>query len=173
MKLALERITSQTIDIILLDLWIPGTNPIENVLLLKRNFPSLPIMIYTTDESEEWVRKMFAAGVMAYVTKKMGKPEIKSAIKEVHAGKTVFYGLTGNKHSGKSVIMEDKDPFDLSPLMRDIIKLLSEGKSHKEIADIEGMPKITLEVMLHRMRKRFYAANNIQLIKICSDLGLV
>jgi DNA-binding NarL/FixJ family response regulator len=55
-------------DIILLDLYMPGTQPEENIRYLVKNCPGKPVVIYSTEESSVWKRKAFAAGVKGYIS---------------------------------------------------------------------------------------------------------
>ena len=66
---AVTRADPDTFDLFLLDLWLPNTNPILNVKKLKEIYPNKPITIFTSENSSSWQRKMFEAGVMAYLLK--------------------------------------------------------------------------------------------------------
>ena len=58
------KVERETFDLILLDLYIPGEEPEENIKRLVERYPDKPILIYTTEEASVWKRKAFQAGVM-------------------------------------------------------------------------------------------------------------
>jgi len=66
---ALTHANPETFDLFLLDLWIPDSNPVDNVKQLRRHFPDKPIVIYTSEETAVWHRKMLHTGVKAYIIK--------------------------------------------------------------------------------------------------------
>jgi len=90
---AVTKADPDTFDIFLLDLWIPGYHPLQNVKKLKENFPGKPVVMFTSEDSTVWQRKMFEAGAMAYLLKNAEKIEIKATLEKVSHGMTVFSGM--------------------------------------------------------------------------------
>lgn len=70
-------------DLILLDLFLQETNPLDNIERLKQVFPDKPIVIFTCEDSIVWKRKTFEAGAIAYVIKTYDKNEIIKTLKYV------------------------------------------------------------------------------------------
>jgi DNA-binding NarL/FixJ family response regulator len=71
---------AEDFDVILLDLWIPGFLPTDNLQKLGAGFPHKPVMVYTQDDSPVWRRKMLMAGAKGYLTKSATREELKMAI---------------------------------------------------------------------------------------------
>jgi len=63
-------------DIILLDLFIDGTNPTTNIEILKSVYVNKPIVIFTSETSSMWKEKMYKYGVQAYINKSSSKNQI-------------------------------------------------------------------------------------------------
>ena len=78
---------SSKFDIILLDLLMNGSDPIENVEILSKIYPNIPIVIFTCEDSVIWKRKMFDAGVSSYIVKTSSNSEIKLMLKDVFKNK--------------------------------------------------------------------------------------
>jgi DNA-binding NarL/FixJ family response regulator len=155
-------------DIILLDLYIPDTQPEDNIRYLVKNFPGKPVVIYSTEEASVWKRKAFAAGVKGYITKKHDKKKIKYIITEVAAGNSVFYGLTdiSENEKLKSAL---GDPPPLSPLEKVVVQKLRTGTKITVIADEVALSKSTVEKVLKELREKHKATNNIHLIECLKE----
>ena len=160
------KVERESFDLILLDLYIPGEEPEENIKQLMERYPDKPVVIYTTEEASVWKRKAFQAGVKGYITKKYDKKRIKQIIAEVAAGGTVFYDLNDETETGVAEIDQLQPDQCITPLEKKIIQNLREGFTIGEIADDFVVSKSTVEKLLLEMRKRFGARNNIQLIEL-------
>jgi len=170
---AVIRADPGTFDIILLDLWLPDTHPLLNVKKLKDHFHGKPIVIFTSEESFSWQRKMFEAGVMAYLLKSNNKFEIKSTLEKVIKGQIVFSGLVepGYEKNLASVLSGHK--YYLTPNQQELVILLSSGLTQKEIADSKKTSISTVEKTLKHVRKKFDAKNNAELVKILLEKGII
>lgn len=80
---------SSKFDIIILDLFLNETNPVENVEILKRTYPNVPIVIFTCEDSVIWKTKMFNAGISSYIIKTSDKSEIKLVLENVINNKKI------------------------------------------------------------------------------------
>jgi len=160
-------------DIIILDLWIPDEKPVENVRILKENFPNKPILIYSTEDSSEWIRKMIVAGVKGFVNKEAPRHDIKSAIKNIADGGAWFTKSLEQEDLG--VISKEIQEHDkaLSPVQKKILTLLSIGNSQKEIAKILNTRERNIERTLSTLRSRFNAKTTVELIKILTDKAMI
>ena len=98
---AVQRANPELFDILLLDLWLPEANPLQNVKKLKDRFPGKPIVIFTSESSSSWQRKMFEAGVMAYLLKSADRYEIKTTLGKVFKGQIVFSGMAESDEEKK------------------------------------------------------------------------
>jgi two-component system response regulator DevR len=87
---AIVKIPGSETDIIVLDLHIGDTSPVENFMALHEAFPAIPIVILTMEESMRWQRKMFQLGVMAFLNKTEGKDAMKIVFSQVAAGNLVM-----------------------------------------------------------------------------------
>jgi DNA-binding NarL/FixJ family response regulator len=163
----------QSCDIIILDLWIPDEKPLENVRMLKDYFPGKPILIYSTEDSPEWIRKMMIAGVQGYVTKEAFRPDLKSSIQSIAAGKVWFPRVLEENDLEVTIREPHELEIQLSPAQRKILSLLSKGNNHKEIADILNIKVKNIEKILSILRKNFNAKTTVELIKILTEKTMI
>ena len=77
-------------DIIILDLFIDDSDPVENFQKLHAAFPAIPIVILSLEESLRWQVKMFKIGVMGYLNKGEKKETMKSVFQQVALGNLVI-----------------------------------------------------------------------------------
>ena len=148
---------SSSVDVIILDLWIPGSKPLENVRTLKRHFPGRPILIYTGEDSREWKSKMIHAGVEGYISKGSTKPELIVAIKRIYEHGYYYQTITDSP--------KPNNFYNYDPKKFKILVLLSNGFLIKEIANVQQCSSSTIEKILKEIRDEYGVANNIQLSK--------
>ena len=73
-------------DLVLLDLNVPGAHGFSGLLLLRAQYPDVPVMIISAVEDVKVIRRTFELGAAGYLTKSVGPPEIRAAIDTVLSG---------------------------------------------------------------------------------------
>ena len=162
-----------TFDIFMLDLWIPDAHPLMNVKKLKEHFPGKPIVIFTSEDSSSWQRKMFEAGVMAYLIKSTNKSEIKSTLEKVIRGQIVFSGLVEPDYEKKLSDVLSGKKYHLTRNQQELVVLLSSGLTQQQIADAKKTSISTVEKTLKHVREKCDAKNNAELVKILLEKGII
>lgn len=123
-------------DIILLDIGLPGMNGIELIPELRKFTPSSKIIIITVHDDNENVFNAICAGASGYLLKDLSADKIVASINEVMNG-----GAPMNIHIAKKVLNMFRDQnvksngYSLSEREKEILKLLIEGLSKKQIAE--------------------------------------
>jgi DNA-binding NarL/FixJ family response regulator len=123
-------------QIILLDIGLPGMNGIELIPELKKLSPSSKILIITVHDDDENVFNAICAGASGYLLKDLSSEKIVSSINEVMNG-----GAPMNSHIAKKVLSMFRDQniksdgYDLSEREKEILSLLVDGLSKKQIAE--------------------------------------
>ena len=171
-KEAVQRADPKTFDLFFLDLYIPCSEPEENISMLQANFPDKPIIIFTTEESAFWKSKTSHAGAKAYLTKKDRKDQIKTVIRMVMNGESInYYSHKGDHKENREQLKDSSEK--LTTLQRQVIELLCEGENLEEIARETGLTKNTVEKTLGSLRELHGARNNPNLIWILSHKSLI
>ncbi len=166
---ALKHANPETFDLILLDLWIPNSNPVDNVKQLRRHFPDKPIVIYTSEETAVWHRKMLHTGVKAYIIKTADITEIRSTLGLVASGKTVINGRVFPEEALSEYLSMLEGKFILSPLQLEMVYLLSKGHTQSEISDKTNSSLSKVEKMLRQIRESCGAKTNAELVRILME----
>ena len=171
---ALEKADPSKTDLFILDLWLQESDPIQNIKMLHKKFPGKPVVVLTSEESSIWQRRMMEAGAMGYLIKTATKTEIKTAIEQIINGKAVFSIAveTYNDDRGftsTSVGLSDS----LTRHQHDLLRLLVDGFSQKEIADRLKISLFTVEKSLKNLRRKFEVKNLAELIRLVTSNRLI
>jgi len=170
---AVARANPETFDIILLDLWLPDAHPLLNVKKLKEIFQNKPIVIFTSEMSSSWQRKMYEAGVMAYLLKSTSRSEIKNTLEKVFKGQIVFSGMVDTDYEKKLASVLSGHSIHLTANQQELVIFLSTGLTQQQIAEKKQTSVSTVEKTLKHIREKFGAKNNAELVKILLEKGLI
>ncbi len=170
---AVQNADPATFDIILLDLWLPDAHPLLNVKKLRDQFPGKPIVIFTSEDSSAWQRKMFEAGVKAYLLKSATRSEIKTTLRKVYKGQTVFSGIVDPEDEKQLPSVLSGTRFHLTANQHGLVLLLSTGLTQQQIADKKKRSVSTIEKTLKHIRENCGAKNNAELVKILLEKGMI
>jgi DNA-binding NarL/FixJ family response regulator len=137
---AVDRARETTPDVVLLDIAMPGLGGLEAVPLIRREVPRARILVLTQYEHADYVRRFLRLGVSGYVLKKAAGAELISAIRAASRGGLVLDPAIARealKDSEGTAAEPSDDPYDsLTERERQVVKLVAEGRSNKEIASL-------------------------------------
>ena len=167
---ALTQANPATFDVIFLDLWLPGENPTENFKKLSRKYPGKPIIVYSAENSIHWQRKMFKAGVKAFISKQATKTEIQQVLERVIKGETVYTAFVKDFQAKRTIDCYEDSKYGLKEGQKEILKHFIEGIPPRTIATMLDKNISSIERALRKARKVFMADNNVGLIKTLMEL---
>ncbi|HSL21319.1 MAG TPA: response regulator transcription factor [Vicinamibacterales bacterium] len=154
---AVDRAREMDPDVVLLDIAMPGLGGLEAVPLIQREAPRARILILTQYEHADYVRRFLRLGVAGYVLKKAAGAELLSAIRAAHRGGLVLDPAIAREalKDAESGTEPSEDPYDsLTERERQVLKLVAEGRSNKEIASLlEISVKTAMTHREHVMQK--------------------
>ena len=158
---ALQEILILDVNIIVLDLYIEHYDPIENIRLLKKMAPLVPIVILTHEEDLDWKVRTFNEGVSAYIIKSPNIEDMRWTFLKVAEGNKIISDeilATLNFHSHNEVrpVLESKE--------KKILLNLINGFSIIEIANSMYRTPSAVAKVLHSTRVKFKVKTNCQLI---------
>ena len=178
---AIEAVERLAPDILLLDLAMPGLGGLGATLELRRRGRTTPILILTQHAESVSVQRAFEARANGYILKTARGEDLVSAIRAVLAGGTyVDPTLAGalmvaraQRASGAAQAPEDEAFDSLTPREREILKLIAEGYSNKEISDALSIAVKT--VMAHRANliEKLDIHNLSKLVQFAIRVGLL
>jgi DNA-binding NarL/FixJ family response regulator len=135
----------EQLDVILMDINMPGTDGILATRVIKREYPDTKIVALTIYEDERVV-EMVKAGVSAYILKDVAGSELINTIHRVLAGEVVIHPRVANRLVKEITRPEKKkDEVILTRRETDVLALLVKGNTNKEMADIMFISEKTVK----------------------------
>lgn len=125
---ALAVCAQKQVQVVLMDLRLPGSSGIEATIEILQRHPAMRVLIVTTYEGDEDIHLAMQAGAMGYVLKGLTSTELVGAIRTVHRGERVVPKDLAARHKSR---LRRKD---LSPRELEVLRMLVDGYSNKEIA---------------------------------------
>ena len=125
-------------DIILMDIGMPGLSGIEAVILLRKQFPHIPILMQTVFEDEDKIFAAICAGASGYLLKSAGPVKLLEAMQEVLEGGAAFTPLIAKKVMNmfqQQSVGSAGEFIELSKREKEILHCLVKGMSYKMIAE--------------------------------------
>ncbi len=134
---AVAKARSLKPEVVLMDISMPGMNGITATRLIKKDLPETKVIMLTMLDQEGYVYEAVKAGATGYLLKNTGMEELVKAIKEVHKG-----GATLHPEAQAQLLKEyvylaqsNRETYGLSERELEILQLLGDGLSNKEISD--------------------------------------
>jgi len=125
-------------DLVILDISMPKVRGIEATREIKKNFPNVKVMILTMYKDKELLRQAISSGADGYILKENSDRQLCFAIKKIRHGKIyicpVLAGLAGDLAQTDQKIANPPEP--LTRRENEVLRLIAEGKSNKEIANL-------------------------------------
>jgi DNA-binding NarL/FixJ family response regulator len=151
------------VQVISLDLYLKDTHPVYNLLILRAKYPAMAVVIFSSEDSFVWVRKMMQNGASAYLDKGISMNEYCQALHIVAKGERIvpqeLFQDSLNNNSSFTI-----EPMQLNEKQQKIVVGMMNGRTYKEIADELNSTEAAVDKRFARLRKKFNASNNIQLI---------
>jgi DNA-binding NarL/FixJ family response regulator len=161
-------------DVIVLDISMPLLNGLDAARQLKSTMPEVKIIFLTVNEDPDLAAEAIRAGASGYLLKNSAAAELLQAIDEAMCGCTyitplIAKGLVDNLlHEGKSAAKSEQT----SLRQREVLQLLAEGKTMKQIAAILGIKPRTVAFHKYGTMKQLGAKSTADLIKIAVKMGV-
>lgn len=169
-----EADKAETLGLVLLDLKMPGMDGLNGLSRLKQRHPQVPVVILTGHITRQDVLAAMRAGASGYVPKTITGASLVNALRLVLSGErylpsSVFSG----EHAENEAAEQPKaSPLaTLSPREREILSLLIEGRTNKDIARRLELQEITIKIHLRNVYRKIGAANRAQAVRIAMTAG--
>ncbi len=141
----IRRLKKSPVDVLILDTQTEGLGGYETVLILKKKFPELNIIMLSQTEAYFSMLEYFKIGVKAFLLKDISKSTIIKAINKVKKGE-YYFGPHIPAHTRNLIINKQFKPnTDFNEREIEIIKLICEEKTNQDIADIMCLSRRTIE----------------------------
>lgn len=158
-------------DVVLLDLALPGMGGVESIARLARVAPEVPVVVFSAHDDEEAIVAAVRAGARGYVVKGAPGVEIVRAVREVRNGGSYFHG-----NAAAAVAAEVRRPRaadGLTPREREVVRLVGDGLSNKQIAGRLGITERTAKFHVRQIMSKLGAENRAQAVALATRRRLL
>ncbi len=163
-------------DLVLMDIAMPGLGGLEAALELRKALPEVKVLVLTQYEDREYVRRFLQLGVAGYVLKKAAASDLVAAIRAAAKGGLVLDPEVAREVVSAPAVPAEAaaDPYDtLTDREKQVLKLIAEGHSNKEVAELLDISVKTAMSHRERLMEKLGLHNRTDLIRFAIRKGII
>jgi DNA-binding NarL/FixJ family response regulator len=153
-------------DVIVLDIAMPLLNGLDAGRQIKQMYPRVKLVFLTMNEDADLAAEAFRAGASAYLLKRSAASELLTAIREVMKGRSYVTPLVTEGLVGSFMHTTARKPaHELTPRQREVLQLIAEGHSMKQVAALLNVTPRTVAFHKYRMMEQLNIKSSAELIQ--------
>lgn len=164
----LEKVRELRPDVVLMDIGMPGMSSFEAARLMGKESPGSRLIFLTMYEDEEYLLQCLDVGASGYILKDAPAPRLIGAVRDVYQGRKYLspqvLGKLVDDFRARSQSRGQSRGATLTPREREVIKMIAEGNSVKEIANLLGLSVKTVEAHKFNLMRKLDIHNKAQLV---------
>jgi two-component system invasion response regulator UvrY len=161
---AIDKILKHKLDVVLLDISLPGRSGPELLREIKKNRSELSVLVLSMHPEDQYAVRMMKAGALGYMTKESAPEELISAIRRVASGGRYISSKLAEEMAVALDTNAPKLPHQLlSNREFQVMRMLASGKSLKEIADEMIISEKTVTTYRARILEKMKLHNNVEI----------
>jgi DNA-binding NarL/FixJ family response regulator len=181
---ALDAVSADPPDVVLMDLNMPRLDGIQAARILARDHPDVPVVVLTTYTDDERVFAALQAGAVGFLTKDAGAAEIEAALRaaargQMHLDPEVQRRLVEQLRSGAAFAVPSDPgrllaipPDDLTAREAEVVQLIALGRSNSEIAQALFVSQATVKTHVNHIFAKTGLRDRAQLVRYAYQAGL-
>jgi two-component system, NarL family, invasion response regulator UvrY len=171
---AIEKVRSEPLDVVVLDITMPGKSGIEALTEIKRDRPNLPVLILSVHSEEQYGPRILKAGASGYLPKDSLPDQLVQAIRKAVIGGKYISPLLAEKLASELGSDAAKPLHEaLSDREYQVLCMIGRGKTIKEIAEVLALSDKTISTYRARILEKMNMNNNGELTHYAIRQGLV
>jgi len=174
---AFDKVAALHPDLVLMDLKMPGVNGIIATRKIREQFPSIPVLVLTTYDDDEWVFDALQSGAAGYLLKDTPPKDLLAAIKGTLASKTFLDPSVAGKilsdYRKRPAVASAPTRFQISEREQELLKLLASGLTNGEIAQQLYLTEGTVRNYTSELFKKLGVSDRTQAVVVALRHGLV
>jgi len=160
-------------DVAVLDVSMPSLNGLDAAREIRRSSPNTAVVLLTVHAEDHYVLEALRAGVQGYVLKDQAPEDLGEAIREVSRGAVYLSPGIARVVVQAYLNRTELPPDPLSPREREVLQLVAEGKTTKEVAQILGVSVKTADSHRSRLMEKLEIHETASLVRYAVRRGLV
>jgi DNA-binding NarL/FixJ family response regulator len=170
---AVRQATQVYPDIAILDIHMPILNGLDAARALRKGSPGLKVILLTRHDEAQYVTEALRAGVKGYVLKSQAATDLVEAIEQVGRG-AVYLSPNISRAVVEAYLSKSASAADpLTPRERQVLQMVGEGKSTKDVARLLGISTKTAESHRARLMRKLDIHETASLVRYAIRHGLV
>lgn len=177
---AIELTKQYPLDVVVLDVGLPGIGGIEACRLIKQQNPRLPVLILTSHSQKSLIARLIEAGAQGYCLKGIGAEKLVLALRSVASGAS-WWDETATQEIRSSFAVKASQPDSnlsqpanpLTQREQEILELLADGKTNQQIAEILYITPGTVRVHVHAILHKLEVSDRAQAVVIALQKRLI
>lgn len=177
---AVEKARQLLPDVIVMDVSMPGMNGVEATRIIKREMPNIGIVALTMYEDQQYIFDLVRAGATGYLLKDSDSTEILAAIRAISKGESLIHPSVASKILAEfSLLSEGKGrrkstlEHDLTEREITVLRLVSEGKTNKEIANVLDLSEKTVKNHVRNIFHKLHVFDRTQAAILAIRKGII
>ena len=154
-------------DVTLLDISLGGVDGIDTLRRLLREFPAARVLMFTTSEASEDIRRAVDAGACGYVTKNINAADLGQAIRTIHAGGRIFSDLVRKK------MVENDSSRHLTSREIEVLELVRQGFTNEEIGRLLEVSERTARSHMGHIKDKLHASDRAAAVARGFESGIL
>ena len=160
---AIAVLEAEDVDLMLLDLMLPGTKGQTLLPVLRRRFPTVPVVVVSALDDANTVAEVMALGASGFVSKSASGKELRGALREVLEG-GIYLSPALREAAARSVVGKKREKplaqrFGLTPAQARVLEQLADGGSNRDIAERLGISEGTVKIHVSAIIKALNVTN--------------
>jgi DNA-binding NarL/FixJ family response regulator len=172
---AVETVVATQPQVVLMDLNMPRCDGVEATRHIRADHPGTQVVVLTTYSDDESILGALQAGALGYLTKDATRAEIGRAVLAAAAGQAVLDPAVLQRLLSAAVrapaAQPDHDPDELTPRESDVLRLIAQGKSNREIARALYVSEATVKTHVNRIFAKTGSRDRTQAIRYAYTHG--
>jgi two-component system, NarL family, invasion response regulator UvrY len=169
-----KKVLTAKWDIVVSDVSMPGRSGLDALQQIKLSHPDLPVLILSIHPEEQYALRALKSGASGYLSKDTAPDELVKAVQKVLLGKKYISQAIAEKLANSFSSDNSQQPHEsLSDREFDVMKLLANGKSVSEIADILSLSVTTVSTYRARVMTKMNLKSNPDLTKYAIENNLL
>lgn len=170
----IKKVMAEKWDVVVSDLSMPGRSGLDALQQIKISHPDLPVLILSIHPEEQYALRSLKSGASGYLSKDTAPDELVKAVKKVMLGKKYISQAIAEKLANTFSTDTSLNPHEsLSDREFDVMKLLANGKSVSEIAEMLSLSVTTVSTYRARLMVKMNLKSNSDLTKYAIENNLL
>jgi DNA-binding NarL/FixJ family response regulator len=177
---AVRRTLELRPDIVLMDIQMPVRSGVEATALITAARPETRVIVLTTFDYDDYVFEAIKAGAMGYLLKDVPARELIDVVRRVHAGESFIQPNVASKlllefgrRQRPPQAPSNPQADDLTERERDVLTLLAEGRSNRDIGATLHLAESTVKNHVSNILSKLHAANRTHAVTLAREQGLI